>query len=83
MPPQSPTAFAQFGVSLDSKPGAKNAAANPEVHRTVQGGDQGHAQTPAPMTGEMTGQVPILKAGPPVVRLTAPAVPTVGRKGGG
>jgi hypothetical protein len=59
-------AFAQFGVTLDSKPG--NAApANPEVHRTIQGGDQARAVNAAARS----------------VTLPAPPVPNVGRKGGG
>ncbi len=58
-------AFAQFGVTLDTKPG--NAAANPEVHRTVEGGDQSRAMNAAART----------------VRLPTGSVPTVGRKGGG
>jgi hypothetical protein len=63
-------AFAQFGVTLETKPGANAAASNPEVHRTVEGGVQGH------------GQLPSMKAAAHAVRLPAPAVPSVGRKGG-
>jgi hypothetical protein len=61
-------AFGQFGVTLDSKP--TNQTANPEVRRTVQGGEQGRAQLHA------------MNAAAPVVRLPAPPVPNVGRKGG-
>jgi hypothetical protein len=59
-------AFAQFGVTLDTKPG-NTAAANPEVHRTIQGGDQARAMNGATRS----------------VTLPATSVPTVGRKGGG
>ena len=58
-------AFAQFGVTLDTKPG--NAAPNPEVHRTVEGGDQARAMNGATRS----------------VTLPAAAPPNVGRKGGG
>jgi hypothetical protein len=59
-------AFAQFGVTLDSKP-SNTAAANPEVHRTVEGGDQARAMNGATRS----------------VTLPAPRPPNVGRKGGG
>ena len=69
-------AFAQFGVTLDTKASAQpTASSNPEVRRTVEGGDQ--ARSPLP------GQGPGMKPGAPVVRLPSPGVPTVGRKGGG
>jgi hypothetical protein len=74
-------AFGQFGVTLDSKPGAQTAA-NPEVRRTVQGGAPAHGPLPSQMSGQMPGQMPGMKAAAHVVRLPAPAVPTVGRKGG-
>lgn len=68
-------AFGQFGVTLDTRPGNHPAAANPEVRRTVQGGDQAQSLVP--------GQSPAMKASTQVMRLSTPSVPTVGRKGGG